>query len=143
MSATATDILRDLRAAGYALRLDGEFIKIKPLPPPATMEFLRQHKPALVALLKAEAAKTYSRLELADAALKHLIPDEQAQRRIRALAEADAKHWRFLGADGYQHILSNDIIDSVEQATGKLICFSVNPDNKITGWYTKEIHHGK
>ena len=140
---TAIDILRELQAAGYAFRLEGDRIKIRPLPPPATMEFLRQHKPALVALLKAEAARTFTRLELADAALGHLIPDEQAQRRIRALAESDAKHWRFLGADGYQHVLSNDIIDSVEQATKKLICFSVNPDNKFTGWYTKEIHHGK
>jgi hypothetical protein len=103
------------------------------------MEFLRQHKPELIELLKAEAARTFSRLELAATSLRHLIPDEQQRRKIRALAEADARHWRFLGTDGYQHVLSNSIMDQVERITGKLICFRCNPDNDFIGWHVKEL----
>ncbi|MGC8561458.1 MAG: hypothetical protein ACP5O1_12375, partial [Phycisphaerae bacterium] len=154
MIVTASDILRDLISTGHTIRLDGDIVRVRPALPPEKVELLRQHKPEIINLLRADSKtgyavtvtlppktsqnasnvttqppKTFTRLELATAALKHLIPDEQAQRKIRALAEADAKGWRFLGTDGYQHVLSGNIMDQVERITGRLICFQCNADN--------------
>ncbi len=164
MIVTASDILRDLVSSGHTIRLDGNIIRVRPVLPPEKVELLRQHKSELIALLRenskagnavtvtqlpntgqnannvtTQPPKTYSRLELATAALHHLIPDEQARRKIRALAESDARHWRFLGADGYEHILAGSILDAIEAQTKKLICFQCNADNRFSGWFTKEI----
>ena len=165
----AVNILRDLRATGHTVRLDGDTIRIRPAIPPEKREELRPLKPELVSLLKrnsgngdaptgdntpenignidvlspspvAPPPRTYTRLELAGAALAKLIPDVQTQRRIRALAEADARGWRFLGTDGYQHVLAGSIIDAVESQAKCLICFTATDrTDRFSGWFTKEI----
>lgn len=158
------DILARVKASGAELILkpDGTGIKARNISV-GLLDEVRQHKQEIMELLKANSTsgiavsvpkvnnlkenrtsdttlpQTYTRLELAEAALTHLIPDEQQRRKIRALAEADARHWRFLGSDGYQHVLADNIMDQGEKATGKLICFQCNADNQFTGWYTKEI----
>lgn len=161
---TVQDILLELQESGHTVRLDGDTVRIRPPLPPERREFLRQHKAELVSLLRANSTagttvlvskpakpqqnenndttvppKTFTRLELATAALTHLVPDEQQRRKIRALAEADAKGWRFLGSEAFQHVLSGSIMDQVEAQTKKLICFQCNADNQFTGWHVKEI----
>ena len=165
MIITASDILKDLQSTGHTVRLDGNTIRVRPALPPEKVELLRQHKPEIIELLKSNfgsgnavtvtippvtipktpisspaPTKTYTRLELATDCLGKLIPDEQARRKIRALAEADARGWRFLGTAGYQHILAGNILDAVEQATGKLICFTgCDAPDRFLGWFCKEI----
>ncbi len=164
MIVTASDILKDLQSTGHTVRLDGNIVRVRPALPPEKVELLRQHKPEIIELLRENSKagnavtvtqlpktgqnvnnvtttppKTYTRLELAPAALHHLVPDIQAQRKIRALAESDARGWRFLGTDGYQHILSGSIMDQVEAQTGKLICFTgCDEPDRFLGWFTKE-----
>ena len=164
----AVNILRDLRATGHTVRLDGDTIRIRPAIPPEKREELRPLKPELVSLLKRNSGngdaptgdntprdctkmaalvptlvtppRTYTRLELAADALRKLVPDVQAQRRIRALAEADARGWLFLGADGYRHVLSNAILDAIELQATCLICFTATDrKDRFSGWFTKEI----
>ncbi len=164
------DILARVKASGAQLILkpDGTGIKARNISV-GLLDEVRQHKQEIIELLKANSiggiavpvskftkpqqyansdtdttdtvpAKTYSRLELANAALTHLIPDVQARRKIRALAEADARGWRFLGADGYQHVLAGSIMDQVERATGNLICFvGSDESDRFGGWFCKEI----
>ena len=105
----------------------------------ATQLAKTQEKQQLCRKVGVTPSKTYSRLELATDCLGKLIPDEQARRKIRALAEADAKGWRFAGTATYQHILAGTIMDQIEKTSGKLICFigSLEPD-RFGGWYTKD-----
>ncbi len=160
----AMDILSRVKAFGAELILkpDGTGIKARNISV-GLLDEVRQHKQEIMELLKANSTsgiavsvpkvnnlkenrtsdtilpQTYTRLELADAALRHLIPDEQQRRKIRALAEADARNWRFLGSANYQHILAGNILDAVEKATGKLICFRCNPDGDFIEWHIKEL----
>ena len=160
----AMDILSRVKAFGAELILkpDGTGIKARNISV-GLLDEVRQHKQEIMELLKANSTsgiavsvpkvnnlkenrtsdtilpQTYTRLELADAALRHLIPDEQQRRKIRALAEADARNWRFLGSAHYQHILAGNILDAVEKATGKLICFRCNPDGDFIEWHIKEL----
>jgi hypothetical protein len=71
--------------------------------------------------------------------LSRLIPDERSRRRIKSLAEADARNWQFLGTEGYRHILSENIINAVEKASGESLCF-VGPDEmgRFRDWYGLE-----
>jgi|GEM_PF-4558657 len=157
----ATDILTRVKASGAELILksDGTGIKARNISV-GLLDEVRQHKPEILELLKTNSSsgnavplpkpplalspvavlatpKTFTRLELATDALAKLIPDEQQRRKIRALALADAKGWQFLGATGYQHVLSGSIMDAVEAATGKLICFTgCDTPDRFAGWFT-------
>jgi hypothetical protein len=145
----AYDILTRVKASGAELILkpDGTGIKARNISV-GLLDEVRQHKPEILELLKANSndsnavtvpLKTFTRLELANAALAALIPDEQQRRRIRGIAEADARGWRFLGTEGYQHVLSGNIMDAVEAATGKLICFTgCDTPDRFLGWFTKD-----
>ncbi|MDA8377649.1 MAG: hypothetical protein M0Z50_11465 [Planctomycetia bacterium] len=126
---------------------------------PDLVEQLRRYKPDIVRLLRIHAdcegtaansqhdpgstpvmPKTFSRLELAQDALARLIPDQKVRRRIMAMAQADARKWRFLGVETYQHVLAGNVMDQVEAATGKLICFrGAHEQNRFNGWFTREV----
>ena len=150
---TISDVIAKLRDQGVSLTADGGNLRWsapKDWPTPERVEYLRVHKAEILAHLneasKQDASesvgepKTYSRLELSCDALAKLIPDAQAQRRIRALAEADARNWRFLGSAGYQHILAGNIMDQIEKATAKLICFKGTENvDKFAGWFVREV----
>jgi lambda repressor-like predicted transcriptional regulator len=147
------EIIAKLQSQGVSLAAEGDKLRWsapKDWPTPERVEYLRVHKADILACLneasKQDASesvgesKTYTRLELAWEALAKLIPDAQAQRRIRAIAEADARNWRFLGTAGYQHILAGNIMDQIEKATGKLICFKGTDDvDKFAGWFVREV----
>ena len=146
----ATDILTRVKASGAELILkpDGTGIKARNISV-SLLDEVRQHKPEILELLKANPngghavtvpLKTFTRLELANAALVALVPDEQQRRRIRAIAEADAKGWRFAGTATYQHVLAGNIMDQVEQATGQIICFiGCTVPDQFAGWFTVPI----
>ena len=163
---TISDVIAKLRDQGVSLTADGGNLRWsapKDWPTPERVEYLRVHKAEILAHLNKASKqdivelsrsddvkkrdisslvaepKTFTRLELACEALAKLIPDAQAQRRIKALAEADARNWRFLGTAGYQHILAGNIMDQIEKATGKLICFIGTGDvDKFAGWFVRE-----
>lgn len=143
------EILAACRQAGIAIRVEGSDLIVRPKPDGELRARLIENKPEILSYLNETSKqdisslvaepKAFTRLELACDALAKLIPDIQAQRRIRALAEADARNWRFLGGDGYRHILAGNIMDQIEKATGKLICFKGTHDvEKFAGWFVRE-----
>ncbi len=149
---TISDMIAKLQSQGVSLVADsGKLRWSAPTgwPTPERLKYLRAHKPEILSYLNETSKqdisglvaepKAFTRLELARDALAKLIPDSQAQRRIRALAEADARNWRFLGGDGYRHILAGNIMDQIEKATSKLICFEgTNDVEKFAGWFVRE-----
>ena len=155
---TISDMIAKLRDQGVRLTADGENLRWSApdaWPTRERLEFLRAHKAEILAYLnniqsrdncepKPTGSKLggFNRLELAMDILARLIPDERSRQRIKTLAEADARNWRHLGADGYRHVLANDIIDATEKASGEFVCF-VGPDEDglFTDWFLAEKKH--
>lgn len=141
------DLIARVRESGATLTIQADgVVKARGITR-ELLDQLRLHKAEIVKLLKdnqsGEAATPgvpLSRLEVATAALAQLVPDELRRRQIRALAEAGAARWRFLGSAGYQHILADGIIDGTEKYARKLVCFNGSDvPEKFSGWFTKDI----
>ena len=86
-------------------------------------------------------------MEVALDVLARMLPDEEAQRRIKNESEIQAGAYHFLsddgrpilGSGGHRHFLACRIIDAVEKQTCETVCF-VGPDDTglITDWYLRE-----
>ncbi len=58
------------------------------------------------------------------------------------MAQAAARNWRLLSIATYQHVLAGNIMDQVESASGKLICFrGAHEQDRFSGWFTRDAEH--
>lgn len=151
---TISEMITNLSKQGVTLSADGDTLRWNAPPSwPTTkrLAFLRTHKAKIMAYLAdipepdksinrpAGELAGFSELELAMNILSQLIPNEQNRRRIKSLAEAEARNWLFLGDDNYQHILAGDIVDAVEKVIGKTIGFEdLNEAGQFTRWHLLE-----
>ena len=155
---TISDVIAKLRDQGVSLTADGSKLRWNApdaWPTPERMEFLRVHKALILAYLNdtqkrdnSESQRDRSklggsiRLELALDVLARLIPDDTKRQRIKAMAEADAHNWRFLGTDSYRQVLANNIIEAVEKSCGELVWFAgPDEDGRFTDGFLAEKKH--
>ncbi len=144
---TTIEIIGNLRNAGVSVSVKGNDLEVRcPKGSPARdiVEQIREHKPAIINVLKALDARALpqrlpvaiTRLELARIILAEMVPDRAEQRRIWESSNVEAKHWHFFGGETCRHVLAGNVLDHLEKSTGKLICFIATDDpERFAGWF--------